>query len=94
LFWWCKPGATVEQQYHCLQNNIYDKLLETVNFWLYVWLGTCNLTQKDGKLVSIRAVQDSSSVEMDVNVLLVGVGVSGFWRCLRSLVNDIKGCND
>jgi hypothetical protein len=44
--WWCKKGATIEERLHSLRSNIESKINEIGNIHLYIWLGTCNLTQK------------------------------------------------
>lgn len=44
--WWCKSGDTTHNRYDWLKANIGSQLVRSGWIWLYVWLGTCNLTQK------------------------------------------------
>jgi len=40
-----KSGAKVEENTRWLKNNVANKIIRHGDIWLYVWLGTCNLTR-------------------------------------------------
>ena len=46
IIWQAKCGARVEESTRWLKNNIANKIIRHGDIWLYVWLGTCNLTRK------------------------------------------------
>jgi hypothetical protein len=48
IVWWCKKGAKIEGSLAWLKRNIDRNLQNLGDIALYVWLGTCNLTSKDG----------------------------------------------
>ncbi|CAC5370325.1 unnamed protein product [Mytilus coruscus] len=68
IHWWCKGGETFQNRYDWLKANLSSKLTTTGNIWLYVWLGTCNLTQKDGRYISLRST-DNSTVDKCVEYI-------------------------
>ena len=47
--WNSKGGAQVEGSTNWLRRNITRKIIRYGDIWLYVWLGTCNLTTKNQK---------------------------------------------
>ena len=47
--WNSKGGAQVEGSTNWLRRNIARKIIRYGDIWLYVWLGTCNLTTKNQK---------------------------------------------
>lgn len=51
--WFCKSGSSVENSKRWLQRNIAKKIINFGNIWLYVWLGTCNLTTKNKQYISL-----------------------------------------
>ena len=54
IVWWNKPGARVEERLHWLEQNIDAKLEQHGPIWLYIWLGTCNLTSKNKQYISLH----------------------------------------
>ena len=44
ILWWAKGGAKIEDSTRWLKSNISRKIINHGDIWLYVWLGTCNLT--------------------------------------------------
>ena len=60
--WWYKGGSTIQKSLDWLKRNLSYKVRKHVNISLYVWLGTCDLTQLDGKYTKLRA-DDNSTVD-------------------------------
>ncbi|CAC5401871.1 unnamed protein product [Mytilus coruscus] len=58
---WCKSGSTVEKSYYWLKANIENKILIHGKLWIYIWLGTCNITTKEGNFISISS-EDNQAV--------------------------------
>jgi hypothetical protein len=46
-----------------LKRNLDRQFPNTGTAWIYVWLGTCDLTQKDKKYIAIRSPESDSSIE-------------------------------
>ncbi|KAK3088908.1 hypothetical protein FSP39_025302 [Pinctada imbricata] len=44
--WWYKSGDTCKDGYKWLKSNFKSKVKKLGDIWLYVWLGTCDLTTK------------------------------------------------
>ena len=44
--WWCKGGASTDTQYVYLSNNINDVLEQYDAVVIYLWTGTCDITEK------------------------------------------------
>ena len=84
--WWCKRGATTEQQYKWLKDNIRDKIETLGSIWLYVWLGTCNLTQKDGKYINIRSYDNSSVETVETNLQNIIDTVAQYPSCKLTIL--------
>jgi hypothetical protein len=62
--WWCKSGARTRDQLNWLKKNIGNKIAQYGNLTIFVWLGTCDLTVKEGKYISLR--QGSDKIVEDV----------------------------
>ncbi|CAC5391989.1 unnamed protein product [Mytilus coruscus] len=60
IVWWFEGGATVEKQFGFLQKNLEIELHRHPRIVLYLWLGTCNLTVKDGGLIQLKSSDNSS----------------------------------
>jgi hypothetical protein len=41
-----KSGAKIKDSTQWLKSNISKKIINYGSIWLYVWMGTCNLTSK------------------------------------------------
>ena len=54
IIWQAKSGAKVEESTRWLKSNIAEKIERHGDIWLYVWLGTCNLTTKNKKYISLK----------------------------------------
>ena len=61
--WWCDSGASTQRQYLWLKRNLDRQFPNTGTAWIYVWLGTCDLTQKDKKYIAIRSPESDTSIE-------------------------------
>ncbi|VDI00542.1 Hypothetical predicted protein [Mytilus galloprovincialis] len=57
LYFWCRRGVGVEEQYKWLKDNLATKIqeLDSNHITLYIWLGTCDLTEKRGKFIDLRS---------------------------------------
>ena len=44
IVWLPKSGAKIEDSTQWLKSNISKKIINYGDIWLYVWMGTCNLT--------------------------------------------------
>lgn len=58
ILWWYKRGSKIDQSTSWLQRNIARKIINHGDIWLYVWLGTCDLTTKNKKYISITPGDD------------------------------------
>jgi hypothetical protein len=52
IVWLPKSGAKIEDSTQWLKSNISKKIINYGDIWLYVWMGTCNLTSKNKKYIS------------------------------------------
>ena len=53
----CRGGATFRQQYYYVKHNIHTF---NRNSHFLIWLGTCDLTNKNGKYIKLNSKTDSS----------------------------------
>ena len=53
ILWWSKGGAKTADSAAWLKRNISWKTSNYENIWLYVWLGTCDLTSKNKQYISL-----------------------------------------
>ena len=58
---WCKSSATAENRLQYLQVNLGGELNTLHNITLYAWIGTCNLTKREGDFIYLRS-RDISAV--------------------------------
>ena len=58
---WCKSSATAENRLQYLQDNLESELNTLHNITLCVWVGTCNLTKREGDFIYLRS-RDNSPV--------------------------------
>jgi len=56
--WWCKPSRTTKKGLDWLQNNLAQEIGRLDNIHLYVWLGTCDLTDHDGQFISLSSKEN------------------------------------
>ena len=62
IIWWCASGAKSEEQYQFLVRNLSTELFRHPNIVLYVWIGTCDLSTKEGSVLSLRTRQGNETV--------------------------------
>ena len=57
IYFWCRRGTRVYQQYEWLKENFNTQLQQigSNQITLYVWLGTCDLTEKSGQYIKLRS---------------------------------------
>lgn len=53
IIWWYKGGSKTEHSASWLRRNIARNIINHGDIWLYVWLGTCDLTTKNKKYIGI-----------------------------------------
>ena len=58
---WCQSGADSANRLQYLRDNLAHELQTLGNITLYVWVGTCDLTDKQGNFISLAA-QDNTRV--------------------------------
>ena len=78
LVWWYEKGATAKAQLDYLKDNLELKLHKYPKIVLYIWLGTCNLTKKEGKFIQLRARDNSAVSELIDTYKQIRAFVSGF----------------
>ena len=54
ILWWTKKGCTTERGAKWLVENFNKKKKDHGHLCIYVWLGTCDFTEKGRKYVSLR----------------------------------------
>jgi hypothetical protein len=55
IVWLTKSGAKIEDSTQWLKYNIFKKIINYGDIWLYVWMGTCNLTSINKKYISLKS---------------------------------------
>ncbi|VDI02194.1 Hypothetical predicted protein [Mytilus galloprovincialis] len=60
IIWWCKSGAKIADRLKWLQTTLNIKTRELGAIWIYVWLGTCDLTSYNKKYISINTYTDET----------------------------------
>jgi hypothetical protein len=58
IVWLPKSGAKIEDGTQWLKSNISKKIINYGDIWLYVWMGTCNLTSKNKRYISLKSEND------------------------------------
>ena len=58
----CRPGARFPQHFYWLQRNLSHRVHIYHDIVLFVWLGTCDLTEKEGKFIKLRHTTDDEAV--------------------------------
>lgn len=58
--WWIKSGENTSEGYSWQQNKLKSKIKKIGNIWLYVWLGTRDITSKHKKYISLASEDDQS----------------------------------
>jgi len=57
--WRYKSGQSTEKGYNWLQRNIEKEIGHLDNIHIYIWLGTCDLTDYDGTFVRLSTDENS-----------------------------------
>lgn len=52
--WFCKSGSSSVDTYSWLRRNLENFLTKYYEISLYIWIGTCDLTVKEKKFISLR----------------------------------------
>jgi hypothetical protein len=65
LIWWSKSGAKIEDSTRWLRSTIARKIIQLRDTWLYVWLGTCNLTEKNKKYINRKTETDDEILKIE-----------------------------
>ena len=75
LKFWCKKGATLEEETYWLHWNLRRKVRKHKKIHLFVWLITCDLTYKKGKYIDLLCsdIRMVEAVEMKLRDLLAEV---------------------
>ncbi|CAG2206309.1 unnamed protein product [Mytilus edulis] len=63
IIWWSKSSEKVQKRVQYLENIIAGKVKTLGNIWLYVWLGTCDLTSKQGKYISLTSQTGDETID-------------------------------
>lgn len=59
---WCESGATAGNRLQFLKDNLQHELQNLNLITLYVWVGTCNVTRKEGHFIYLVS-KDNSTVD-------------------------------
>ena len=51
---WCKKGLNANDEIHWLRSRLRHKLRRYHSVHFFLWLGTCDITQRDGKFIKLR----------------------------------------
>ena len=81
VIWWAKSGQTCKEGYKWLKSNLRSKTKKLGNIWIYVWLGTYDLTSKNKKYIALTA-EDNQAVDIAYEYLLK----------IAALVKDYLSC--
>lgn len=57
-----QSGLKAEESKKWLKRNIAKKIIEHGDIWLYIWIGTCNLTSKNKNYIALRS-QTNAEIE-------------------------------
>ena len=61
--WWAKSGCKTKEEVQWLESKL--KYVSN-NLWLYIWTGTCDLTTKSGKYISLTSQEGDETVNSTV----------------------------
>jgi hypothetical protein len=79
--WWIKSGENTSEGYSWLQNKLKSKIKKSGNIWLYVWLGTCDITSKHKKYISLASEDDQSVSTANNNIQKINELVKQYPNC-------------
>ena len=66
LEFWCESGATAENRLQYLRDNLEHELRQPGSkpICLFIWVGTCNLTKKDGQFIYLKSQTNSEVTKL------------------------------
>jgi hypothetical protein len=79
--WWIKSGENTSEGYSWLQNKLKSKVKKIGKIWLYVWLGTCDITSKHRKYISLESEDDQSVSTAYSNIQKINDLVKQYPNC-------------
>lgn len=82
IVWWAKSSAKTKDRKDWLESNIEEQVRTSGDIWLYVWLGTCDLTSKGKKYISLTSITGDDTVDLIVQT----------YKEIRTIVNKYPGC--
>jgi hypothetical protein len=60
IIWWSKSGAKIKDRLNWLKSVIVQNISDLGPIWIFVWLGTCDLTTYNKKYISITTHNDDT----------------------------------
>jgi len=82
IIFWCKGGAKIKDRFNWLKSVLQQKVAELGAIWIYVWLGTRDLTSYNKKYISISSYSDEK-----ITIL------SYYYNKIINLVQQYENCN-
>jgi len=79
---WYKGSSTTRQTFECLRDNIDRKIQRHGPLWIYIWVGTCDLTTKNGDYIHITSESDNSTVSY----------ITEYYQLFADLINSRPNC--
>ena len=79
---WYKCFSTTRQTFDWFRDNIDRKIQRPGPLWIYIWVGTCDLTTKNGNYVHITSESDNSSVSY----------ITEYYQLFADLINSRPNC--
>ena len=63
--WWCEGGRNIKRTIDWLEENFETEFQLHGDIWLYVWIGTCDLTSRDSSTgyITLTSTRDKSIIE-------------------------------
>lgn len=63
IIWWAKSSDKIKNRFDWLEANIVHEIKRLGNIRLYVWLGTCDLTTKNKKFISVTSPHGDETID-------------------------------
>ncbi|CAG2226102.1 unnamed protein product [Mytilus edulis] len=65
ITWWCQRGRTIQQSIAWLKANLDTEIQLIGDIWLFVWIGTCNLTSidKNTRYISLSSFDNTEIIQ-------------------------------
>ncbi|CAG2239405.1 unnamed protein product [Mytilus edulis] len=65
ITWWCQRGRTIQQSIAWLKANLDTEIQLIGDIWLFVWIGTCNLTSidKNTRYISLSSFNNTEIIQ-------------------------------